>query len=835
MRICGNMNRFFMRPLLAAAALLTASTATADYFYDSQGIQYGTLDETTCEVQNPRGYSSDSSYSGNISIPEQVTNNGKTYTVTQIGRHAFYGAKNLDGVVVPKTVTVIYDNAFYGSGVEWITIEDGENPIEFKTGGSSMTRVFDDVPVKNAYIGRDFIFPGGPSWKTNPPFSWNDALQIVEIGDLVTSIPSCSFNECHNLFQVTIGSGVKTIGDDAFGETGVENLYIDNLEQWCNIDFGTFYSSPLAFNHGWLHVGGADAVYDIVIPDGVTKINSYAFAGARLNSVTVPSGVTEIGEEAFAECWGDFQTVHLPEGLQSIGYGAFANSTLKRIEIPESVTYLGSNMFFRCNELEEVIINAQITSVEEYSFYQCGNLRTVVLPPTLRIIHDWAFSSCISLQSIDIPEGVTEIGDVAFSGYGFTSVIIPNSVRTLGAGCFQGSKLTSVVIGTGLSEIPDDCFSGSELTSVTLPDNVTSLGEEAFGGCASLAEVNIGKGLKQISDRCFQNSGLKSISLPSRLSSIGVEAFSDCASLTTADLGTGLREIPEKCFQNSGIVTITLPENITTVGEEAFSLCLSMRSVTVLGPKNFEAYAFFTDNYLERDRQGLNVYIDDLTDWCERTTFANKYASPFYTGGGDVPSSLYVNGELVENLVIPDGMVKINDYTFNDCGSIKSVVVPDGVVSIGTYAFSCPEMAKATIGKNVNSIGSYAFSSSKLMEFTSWNPVPPANSGIGYHSDDFTVYVPAGSVDAYKNSEAWRYFNIKPIGEGGVEEIGGDGVSVSVVDGRIVVSGADDDDVVEVYDLSGRRVYAGVAAEIPLTDGGVYIVKVAGQAFKMAV
>ena len=489
------MKRCFIKHLLAAAALLSASAARADWFsYD--GLYYDTLDETTCEVSDNKWHS------GTASIPEQVTNplDGKVYTVTQIGKRAFYEAKDLTGVRIPKTVTVIYDNAFYGSGVEWITIEDGENPIGFKTGGSSMTRVFDDVPVKNAYIGRDFIFPGGPSWKTNPPFSWNDALQIVEIGDLVTSIPSCSFNECHNLFQVTIGSGVKTIGDDAFGETGVENLYIDNLEQWCNIDFGTFYSSPLAFNHGWLHVGGADAVYDIVIPDGVTKINSYAFAGARLNSVTVPSGVTEIGEEAFAECWGDFQTVHLPEGLQSIGYGAFANSTLKRIEIPESVTYLGSNMFFRCNELEEAIINAQITSVEEYSFYQCGNLRTVVLPPTLRIIHDWAFSSCISLQSIDIPEGVTEIGDVAFSGYGFTSVIIPNSVRTLGAGCFQGSKLTSVVIGTGLSEIPDDCFSGSELTSVTLPDNVTSLGEEAFGGCASLAEVNIGKGLKQISD-----------------------------------------------------------------------------------------------------------------------------------------------------------------------------------------------------------------------------------------------------------------------------------------------------------------------------------------------
>ena len=348
-----------------------------------------------------------------------------------------------------------------------------------------------------------------------------------------------------------------------------------------------------------------------------------------------------------------------------------------------------------------------------------------------------------------------------------------------------------------------------------------------------MAEVNIGKGLKQISDRCFQNSGLKSISIPSNVTSIGVEAFAGCASLETVDLSTRLREIPEKCFQNSGLVTITLPENITTVGEEAFSLCLSMRSVTVLGPKNFEAYAFFTDNYLERDRQGLNVYIDDLADWCERTTFANEYASPFYTWYGNEHQSLYLDGELVENLVIPDGVVKINDYTFNDCGSIKSVVVPDGVVSIGTYAFSCPELTKATIGKNVNTIGMGAFTSEKLAEFICWNPVPPAGSGILSYTGP--VYVPAGSVEAYKSAEDWRYYNIKAIGDGGVEEIDGGEVSVSVVDGRIVVSGADDDAVVEVYDLSGRRVYAGAAAEIPLTDGGVYIVKVAGQAFKMAI
>lgn len=820
------MKRCFIKHLLAAAALLSASAARADWFsYD--GLYYATLDETTCEVSDNKWHS------GTASIPEQVTNplDGKTYIVTQIGKRAFYEAKDLTGVRIPKTVTVIYDNAFYGSGVEWITIEDGENPIEFKTGGSSMTRVFDDVPVKNAYIGRDFIFPGGPSWKTNPPFSWNDALQIVEIGDLVTSIPSCSFNECHNLFQVTIGSGVKTIGDDAFGETGVENLYIDNLEQWCNIDFGTFYSSPLAFNHGWLHVGGADATYDIVIPDGVTKISAFAFAGAKLNSVTVPSGVTGIGEEAFAECWGDFQTVYLPDGLQKIGYGAFRNSTLKSIEIPESVTSLGYSMFLKCPELEEVVINAQITSLEEHSFVDCSNLRTVVLPPALRIIQDYVFGGCSSLQSIDIPDGVQEIGNSAFGGCGLTSVIIPNSVRTLGTWCFS-CDLASVVIGTGLSEIPDGCFAGSGLTSVTLPDNVTSLGEEAFARCASLAEVNIGKGLKQIKDKCFAESGLKSVSLPSNVTSIGVEAFANCASLATVDFGSGIREIPENCFRSSGLTEITLPESVTNVREWAFAGCVSLRSLTVCGPKTFDESAF---NIYKTTTDYINVYIDDLADWCERSTFANQYSCPFVAGGNEGKlSSLYLNGELVENLVIPDGVVRVSDYSFYNCGSIKTVVVPDGVMAIGEYAFYCPEMTKVTLGNTVSIIGISAFYSGNLTEFICYNPVPPANSGLNYY-DDFTVYVPAGSVDAYKNSEAWRYFNIKPIGEGGVEEIGGDGVSVSVVDGRIVVSGADDDDVVEVYDLSGRRVYAGVAAEIPLTDGGVYVVKVAGQAFKMAI
>ena len=812
MRICRNMSRFFIKPLLAAAALLTASTAEAIFFYDEQGVQYNVLDETTCEVGDNKYYS------GNAIIPEEVTYEGKNYTVTQIGRRAFNGATKLTEVHIPKTVTVVYDNAFSGSNVAAVRFEDGEEPVEFKQSSDNMVRVFAGVPLESVYIGRDFILPGG-LWEANPPFSRNETIYMVEIGDLVTSLPSYAFSDCYNLISVRIGSGLKTIGEEAFEETGVQNLYIDNLEQWCNVDFGDVYSNPLAYNKGWLHVGDADVTYDIVIPDGVTKIKPYTFAGAKLHTVTVPSGVTEIGDEAFAYCADEFQAIYLPDGLKSIGFAAFGTSTLQTIEIPESVTSLGDNMFLNCKNLREARINANVTGLVKDMFNGCKELQTVTLPPALRVIPEGAFLYCQSLQSIEIPESVREIGESAFQWSGLTSITIPDNVVSLGGNCFSMSKsLATVNIGSGLTAIPKSCFTGAGLTSITLPDNVITLEAEAFSECASLAEVNLGKGLKQISDRCFQNSGLKSISIPSNVTSIGEEEFAGCASLETVDLSTRLREIPEKCFQNSGLTAITLPENVTTVGGQALSGCLSLRSVTVSGPKTFEDNAFGWTNNIQ------SVYIDDLADWCERTS-----------GSRPVGEQLYVNGELVENLMIPDGVVRVGDYSFAYYKSIKTVVVPDGVVSVGRCAFYCPEMTKATVGKNVNTIGSSAFSSEKLEEFICWNPVPPAGSGLMLGSYMGPVYVPAGSVDAYKNSEDWWLFNIKAIGDGGVEEIDGGGLSVSVVDGRIVVSGADNDAVVEVYDFSGRRIYAGAAAEIPLTDGGVYVVKVAGQAFKMAI
>ena len=147
----------------------------------------------------------------------------------------------------------------------------------------------------------------------------------IVIGEGVTSIGSYAFYKCNNVTDVTIPSTVKKIGAHAFHQEyrneHLKNVYITDLAAWCGIDFDANYGNPMQRLAENFYVNG-EAVIDLVIPAGVTKVANYAFVHGPFRSVVFPDGLTTIGNSAFWQC-NNLRYIVLPTSVTTIGSDAF--------------------------------------------------------------------------------------------------------------------------------------------------------------------------------------------------------------------------------------------------------------------------------------------------------------------------------------------------------------------------------------------------------------------------------------------------------------------------------------------------------------------------------
>ena len=321
------------KTILAIAALaagMAALTAHADNWTDpATGITW-TYTVSSGKASLGGGSSSSPAVpkitTGALTIPSTI--NG--YSVTSIGKDAFYGCSGLASVTIPDSMTSIGSFAFSGcSGLTSVTI------------GNSVTSI---------------------DWGA---FSGCSGLASVTIPNSVTIIGDSAFENCSGLTSVTIPNSVTIIGSFAFsGCSGLTSVTIGNSVT--SIDWGAF--------------SGCSGLASVTIPDSVTSIGDSAFYGCSgLTSVTIPQFVCSRRlSDVFPSAYQSITHVVLTDSVTRIGDSAFENcSGLTSVTIGNSVTSIAGWAFSNCSGLTSVTIPNGVTSIWYYAFFNCSGLTSV--------------------------------------------------------------------------------------------------------------------------------------------------------------------------------------------------------------------------------------------------------------------------------------------------------------------------------------------------------------------------------------------------------------------------------------------------------------------------
>lgn len=634
-------------------------------------------------------------------------------SVESIGESAFLGVP-LENVIIPASVTFIDKGAFASSPSNVTTpmtvvFEEGDKPLEVAG------------PVKSLDFG---------------VFFFNERLTSVKLPKRLINIADEMFSSCKNLKEITIPSGVTSVGLDPFRNSGIESVVFESStdpERTVTFADGYYEESgssynPTVINHGTF--GDLVSLKTVTLPKGTTRIADYMFYGCTsLEQITIPNTIT-----------------NGTDGYYAVGRAAFKNCTaLKTVDFETGGTgqiTIGGNGYGKLNPNYTTIM--QLANVG--AFYGCGALETINFPENLASAKDpkgydvaaissagMIFENCAKLANITVAKGTaTDNYYYAENGVllcyksggenillmcapGATGkVVVPNTVtkishlefekkyidesdcRTVRVGfdfCesvteieFEAGGVADLVIDGNFSHNTaqyNGAFSNMKsLAKVTLPARLTSLGGNAFAQSSALAEVVFEEDcrLTQIDQYAFYKTGFTEIVLPDSVKTLG-----------------------EYLFKDSKLETVTFPDTLDTFNF-TFDGCKTLKTVNLTGDGSGDfklnggvVYKILKDDVGTVIGRELAYYSYSKTDTAfEIPADVIKIQAVAFKDNPYLQTLTFENSTAALTADKSNALV-IGEAAFQGCTALVSVKIPTRLTTVGRIAFAgCTKLAKVT-------------------------------------------------------------------------------------------------------------------------------------------
>ncbi len=385
-------------------------------------------------------------------------------SITLIGSYAFGRCYNLNlGILtISSTVMKIGEAAFFGCKITKIICL---NPIPptlgqqaFDSGSGSGTFIFVPAGAVDNYKA---------AWSGYTIASEKHVMiNNLNAGSLAATIIGLDYGPISSITHLVISGNVNSLDISQINNnmtllteldmtgTSLENNVIPEKAFYFKRTLITVKLPNNITSIGSYAFAGCGLLSDLALPLSLLSIGNGSFSGCShfTGSLTIPNLVTSIGSSAFDGCSGFYGGLSIGSGIKSIGNYTFNGCTglTGDLTIPNTVTSLGTYAFQNCSGFNGTLsLSNTLTTVSDYAFAGCSQLSgKIEVPLSVASIGSYAFQGCAKITELSLGKNLTSIGDYSLDGCtSFTKISVPRSTPpTVFAHTFRGIPVESCTI-----------------------------------------------------------------------------------------------------------------------------------------------------------------------------------------------------------------------------------------------------------------------------------------------------------------------------------------------------------------------------------------------------